>query len=79
MASQSRVTSPSMKPTPIGRRVRVLRTRAGLTQQALADAAGLNRLSVHYIESGKHRTVQLATLRALAKTLRVDAADLLET
>jgi transcriptional regulator with XRE-family HTH domain len=66
-----------MKPTPIGRRVRSLRTAAGLTQQALADKAGLNRLSVHYLESGKHRSVQIGTLRALAKTLKVTAADLL--
>ena len=42
-----------------------------LTQAALAKSAGIGKLYLSQIETGR-RTGSLATLRALAKALRVD-------
>lgn len=51
--------------------VKVFREYRGLTQAALAKAAGIGKLYLSQIETGR-RTGSLATLRALAKALRVD-------
>lgn len=66
-----------MATTPIGRRIRALRQERGLSQQALADSADLNRLSVLYLESGRHRSPNSATLQRLARALSVTPNDLL--
>jgi transcriptional regulator with XRE-family HTH domain len=55
----------------IGDRVRRLRVRAGLTQQALAVAAGLSVSAVAQIEAGKTPDPRLSTLRAMAGALGV--------
>jgi transcriptional regulator with XRE-family HTH domain len=58
-----------------GIRLRELRELRGLSQEALADAAGIHRTHVSLIERSK-RAVRLDTLFRLARALGVDPADL---
>lgn len=51
--------------------IRVLREYRGLTQTALADAAGVNRVHLVTIESGK-RNGSTETLKKIAAALAVD-------
>jgi transcriptional regulator with XRE-family HTH domain len=53
------------------------RRRLGMSQEALADAAGLGRESVYKIERGG-RWVRLLTLLRLADALGVDPCELLK-
>jgi transcriptional regulator with XRE-family HTH domain len=55
--------------------IRAARQAAGLTQQALADAAGLTQGHVAKFESGRN-CPPLRTLRRLAEALGVTAAAL---
>lgn len=55
--------------------VRVFRDLRGLTQQALADASGVNRVYIADIERGK-KPGSARTLKALAGALRVEIDDL---
>jgi transcriptional regulator with XRE-family HTH domain len=55
--------------------VRMYRIEAGLTQEALAYEAGLNRTYVASLEAGA-RNPSLETIVRLALALGVDAADL---
>jgi transcriptional regulator with XRE-family HTH domain len=63
------------------RRLREARDAAGLTQQQLADALGIQRSSVARIETPKnakgHRPVTLAEAVTLAQLLGVSLPDLL--
>jgi transcriptional regulator with XRE-family HTH domain len=56
-------------------RLRQLREGRGLSQEALATAAGLHRTHVSLIERGR-RVVRLETVERLATALRVDVAEL---
>ncbi len=58
-----------------GRRLREFREMRGLSQEALADAAGIHRTHVSLIERNR-RAVRLDTLFRLAAALEVDPADL---
>lgn len=60
----------------IGLRVMALRKCAGLTQEQLADKAGLQRTHVVRIEAGKY-AVTLETIQAIAEALgmTVDIID----
>lgn len=60
-----------------GKRVRERRLALGLTQQELADRAGLHRSYIGQIELGK-RNVTLKSAAKIAKALQVDVASLLE-
>ena len=62
----------------IGRRVRELRRRRGLTQAKLACGAGLNQGFISEIERG-HRSPSYASLHALASALGVAPAALLRS
>ncbi len=55
--------------------LRVWREYRGLTQQALADAAGVCKSYISQLEAGT-KTGALKTLSALAAVLRVDVDDL---
>lgn len=59
-----------------GRNVRRLRTAAGLSQEALADRAGLHRTYVSSVERG-NRNVSLENIVALATALACDPRALL--
>ncbi|MBD9528398.1 helix-turn-helix transcriptional regulator [Paracoccus sp. PAR01] len=51
--------------------IKVLREFRGLTQMALAEASGVNRVQLVTIEQGK-RTGSIATLKRIAEALSVD-------
>lgn len=61
----------------IGARVRVLRERAGLTQEELAGSAGLGVRTIRDLESGKVRRPRGPSLRMLAAALKVTTEGLL--
>jgi transcriptional regulator with XRE-family HTH domain len=60
-----------------GRRVRELRTAAGLSQEAFAAKCGLDRTYVSGIERGT-RNVGLRNIAAIAAALGVTLAELME-
>ena len=60
----------------LGARVRALRETAGLTQENLAQAAGLGRITLVRLEKGNH-TSKLSTLKALADAFERPVEDLL--
>lgn len=59
----------------LGQRIRSLRTDAGISQTALAELAGLNRVSLNRIEAGLV-DVSYSTLVAVAAALGVSVSDL---
>jgi transcriptional regulator with XRE-family HTH domain len=59
-----------------GSRLRERRQEAGMSQETLAETAGLSRTSVVNIEKGR-QGVSLGTLYRLANALACDCADLL--
>jgi len=58
-----------------GRVIRRRREEAGLSQEALADAAHLHRTYISLLERGQ-RQPQLETIRALAQGLGTTMAEL---
>jgi transcriptional regulator with XRE-family HTH domain len=66
-----------MSARDLGNQVKRLRESRDLTQQALADKAGVNRVTVANIERGDAEPT-LATLQALAKALGVPVTTLLK-
>lgn len=61
-----------------GSRLRVLRSRAGLSQEKLADAAGLDRTYVGAVENGR-RNLSLHAMWQLAEALTVEPATFFRT
>jgi transcriptional regulator with XRE-family HTH domain len=60
-------------PTEFARRLKALREAAGLTQEQLAEAAGLNRYGLAKLEQGVGQP-HWPTVLALAKALGVSVA-----
>ena len=60
----------------IGDRLKTLRVRRALTQQELADRAGVSSNALNRIELNKAEP-HMSTLRKLAKALDVDPTELL--
>ena len=60
----------------LGERVRQRRESAGLTQEALARAADIGRVTLVRLENGE-QSPRFKTLKAVAAALGVDAPDLL--
>jgi transcriptional regulator with XRE-family HTH domain len=58
-----------------GLRVRSLREQVGLSQETLAERAGLHRTYVSSVERGQ-RNISLTNIQALADALRVDVREL---
>ena len=56
---------------PLAKRVKALREKAGMSQQALAVKAGLSVSVVFQIEQGNRRDPQLSTVLALAEAIEV--------
>src|SRR5476651_1946678 len=75
---------PSKKPRPsaerkkFGRKVAQLREQAGLTQEDLAEAVGLNARHLQAIEAGDYWPT-LPTLKALRKALKTTWESLCES
>jgi DNA-binding XRE family transcriptional regulator len=59
--------------------VRRLRTLAGLSRDELAIKASVRRETVRLIETGATTHPRAKTVRAIAKALKVDIAELYET
>ncbi len=60
----------------LARNLRNLRHEKNLSQEVLADAAGIDRTYISALERGLY-SVSIATLDKLAKALGVEPADLL--
>ena len=58
-------------------RLRAIRERSALTQQELADLAGVGRATIVRVEAGDREPFP-RTIRKLARALRVKPADLME-
>jgi transcriptional regulator with XRE-family HTH domain len=58
--------------------LRLFRQRAGLSQDALADIAGLHRTYVGSVERGE-RNVSLLNIHVLAGALQISASELIRT
>lgn len=61
----------------VGKRVREMRKRRGLSQQKLSEIAGITPSSVSYIEGGL-KCMSLDTFVSVANALRVSADELLK-
>jgi transcriptional regulator with XRE-family HTH domain len=61
----------------VGRRIRYLRTKLGMSQEQLAGQAGLSRVGLSNIETGKAEP-GLRTIGDLARVLGIKASELLE-
>jgi transcriptional regulator with XRE-family HTH domain len=59
----------------IGDRLRTLRIRRALTQQELAEKAGISKNALNRIERSKAEP-HMSTLRKLAQALNVDPTEL---
>ena len=68
-----------MTPTPrqMGKTLRRIRLKKGLSQAELAERADLTREYVNKIEAGRYDP-PLSTINTLAKALKVKPADLLK-
>jgi transcriptional regulator with XRE-family HTH domain len=66
---RSGVRRPQRKASALGENVRRRRVEMGLTQQDLADRAGLSLNHVNMIEHGERQAVRPKTLRGLADAL----------
>lgn len=63
------------EPVPFGERLRRLREAAGLTQEQLAEQAGLSVQGVAALERGRSRRPYPHTVRALGEALALSAED----
>jgi len=59
----------------VGERIRRLRSKKGITQDQLAELAGLNRVHLYRLENGR-QSMTLHTLKIIAGTLGVRVRDL---
>ena len=61
----------------LGKRIKAVREKRGLTQEALAEKAGVSRGYLARLETGRHDPA-VSTVEKLAKALRVKVTDLLK-
>jgi transcriptional regulator with XRE-family HTH domain len=67
-----------MPPPRVGRVLKATRTRAGLSQTALAARVGVTAEYISMLESGAKQNPSLPLLRRLARALGVPVTRLLE-
>lgn len=65
--------------TPDAHPLKVVRTRANVTQAELARAADVNQKTIKAIETRRTRSPKPVTLRQLARVLRVSPQSLEDT
>ena len=61
----------------VGRNLRRLRNKTGVSQDEFADLAGLHRTYIGAVERGE-RNITLDTLQRLATALKADVEELLQ-
>ena len=61
----------------VGERIRKIRKRKGITQDQLAELAGLNRTHLYRLESGK-QSMTLRTLKVIAVALEVRVGQIVK-
>lgn len=61
----------------VGKRLREVREKTGMSQEILSERAGYYRTYVGHIENGKH-SPSVHTMWRLAKVMKVDIGDLLK-
>lgn len=59
------------EPTIVGQRIFEARDSSGLTQEELAERAGVSRETIAKLESGERKRAALSTLEAIAPILHV--------
>lgn len=59
-------------------RIKALRKELGLTQEALAERGGLERVEVSNLESGRNQATSVRILRGLAKAFALSLQDAAE-
>jgi len=59
----------------LGKRIRIYRKKAGLTQEMLAEKLGLSSKYIQYIENG-NRNPSLKVIFKIAKILEIDICKL---
>jgi transcriptional regulator with XRE-family HTH domain len=59
-----------------GKRLRSVREKVGVSQEKLAEMAGLHRTYVSSVERGK-RNISLLNIQRLARALKVSMAELM--
>ena len=64
--------------TVVGENIKYYRTRLGMTQEELAERAGINRSYLAGLERGRRNTT-LKTVEALAKALGVSTSELVSS
>ena len=62
----------------LGSRLKKARQQLGLSQEELAQHAGLSRIYVAKLEAGERRAPSLDALERLAKALRVKLVELIK-
>ncbi len=60
----------------VGRNIKAIRGKKGVTQDQLAELAGLNRVHLYRIETGQ-QSMTLRTLKIIADALDVKMRDLI--
>ncbi len=58
----------------VGKRVKELRNKLGVSQEELADLAGLDRTYITSVECGK-RNISIVNIEKLAKALKVSLSE----
>ena len=61
----------------MGKRIKAIRQRKGITQDQLAEIAGINRVHLYRLEGGQ-QSMTLRTLKIIADALSVGVADLVK-
>lgn len=61
----------------LGKHLQALRKKQGLSQEAVGEALGMDRVSIGYIEQGK-RSPRLQTIYSLAMLYQVPVRDLFD-
>lgn len=75
MAKKSPLFAGNSQLVSIGRRIRELRKEKGLSQEALAEAASIDRSYLGGIERGEHN-LNIMMLIGIAKTLNIGISEL---
>lgn len=77
MAKPSPSFSGAKELISLGKAIRALRTEMGLSQEAFADAVGIDRSYLGGIERGEHN-LAIMNLLKISETLEIPASQLLQ-